>query len=99
MCEFIVKAMSDLYTNVSFGGGGGGGGGGGWTTSTKTGDPRKISRAEDTGIKIVSGAVGVVAKTITKNDYVGVAVAGATHGALTGLMSTSAGYSDMMTAP
>lgn len=28
MSEYIVKAMSDLYANVSFGGGGGGGGGG-----------------------------------------------------------------------
>lgn len=28
MSEYIVKAMSDLYSNVSFGGGGGGGGGG-----------------------------------------------------------------------
>jgi hypothetical protein len=29
MSEDIVKAMSDLTSNVSFGGGGGGGGGGG----------------------------------------------------------------------
>mgnify|MGYP005865426087 CR=1 FL=1 len=29
MSECIVKAMSDLHSNVSFGGGGGGGGGGG----------------------------------------------------------------------
>lgn len=27
MSEYIVKAMNDLHTNVSFGGGGGGGGG------------------------------------------------------------------------
>jgi len=29
MSQDIVKAMNDLYGNVSFGGGGGGGGGGG----------------------------------------------------------------------
>jgi hypothetical protein len=29
MSEYIVKAMSNLHSNVSFGGGGGGGGGGG----------------------------------------------------------------------
>lgn len=28
MSDYVVKAMSDLYSNVSFGGGGGGGGGG-----------------------------------------------------------------------
>ena len=48
MSEGIVKAMSDLTSNVSFGGGGcGGGGGGGWTTSTKTGDPRNVSKGEN----------------------------------------------------
>lgn len=33
MSQELVKAMNDLYGNVSFGGGGGGGGGGGRTTS------------------------------------------------------------------
>jgi hypothetical protein len=50
MSDYIVKAMSDLYTNVSFGGGGrsGGGGGGG---STKPG-----SVVNQGGVNYVVGA-------------------------------------------
>ena len=33
MSEYIVNAMNDLHTNVSFSGGGGGGGGGGGRSS------------------------------------------------------------------
>jgi hypothetical protein len=37
MSQDIVKAMNDLYGNVSFGGGGGGGGGGGFSDRHTTG--------------------------------------------------------------
>jgi len=43
MSEFIVKAMSDLYSNVSFGGGGGGGGGG-RSSRAPTTSPRPQAR-------------------------------------------------------
>jgi hypothetical protein len=41
MSQDIVKAMGDLYSNVSFGGrgGGGGGGGGGGKSYTRTNTP------------------------------------------------------------
>ena len=106
MSEGIVKAMSDLTSNVSFGGGGGGGGG--WTTSTKTGDPRNVSKGE----KYACAAIGIaVAAAVdiriggtTDLGKVGGKTAGgiagkATYDACVGSLSTYAGYSDMMIAP
>ena len=47
MSEVIVKAMSDLTSNVSFGGGGGGGGGdwGGGGTKSKKAKEKAVENA------------------------------------------------------
>jgi hypothetical protein len=53
MSEYIVKAMSDLYSNVSFGGGGGGGGN--VSVKTKSNPSFKVS---DKGLE-VCGTIAV----------------------------------------
>ena len=55
MPEFIVKAMSDLHSNVSFGGGGsgsdGGDGGGGGNISVKTKSNPSV-KLSDKGLEV-----------------------------------------------
>jgi hypothetical protein len=83
MSEGIVKAMSDLTSNVSFGGGGGGGGNGGISRSkSKTSTVSHYAQVAFCGANAggVGGLAGAGATALTKSPNVGLAVAGGVGG-------------------
>ena len=74
MSDYIVKAMSDLYTNVSFGGGGGGGGGG---------RSRNVNHVEKAvcaaGAAVVGGVTATAVTAATKSPNTGLAAGPRRH--------------------
>jgi hypothetical protein len=70
MSDYIVKAMSDLHSKVSFGGrGGGGGGGGGGARST-------VTRRDAACGAMTAATTAMAMSPLTKNPYGLAATAG-----------------------
>ena len=92
MSEYIVKAMSDLHSNVSFGGGGGGGGG----SKSSSGTCRPGTRPTTTTEKaIIAGTVALVTTFVPGGKVVQAAARGSLAAvgvtASFGCVSTEAG--------